>query len=38
MILDEETFNQMKKLAKGAEKEIGVLIRSWVLEHLKETY
>lgn len=36
--LDEETFNQMKKLAKGAEKEIGVLIRSWVLEHLKKTY
>ena len=26
----------MKKLAKGAEKEIGVLIRSWVLEHLKK--
>jgi hypothetical protein len=27
-----------KKLAKGAEKEIGVLIRSWFLEHLKKTY
>jgi len=34
--LDEETFNQMKKLAEGAGKEPGVLIRSWVLEHLKE--
>ncbi|MEA2076067.1 MAG: CopG family antitoxin [Euryarchaeota archaeon] len=34
--LDEETFNQMKKLAEGVGKEPGVLIRSWVLEHLKE--
>ena len=34
--LDEETFNQMKKLAEGAGKKPGVLIRSWVLEHLKE--
>jgi hypothetical protein len=34
--LDEETFNQMKKLAEGAGKEPSVLIRTWVLEHLKK--
>ena len=34
--LDEETFNQMKKLAEGAGKEPSVLIRSWVLEHIKK--
>lgn len=34
--LDEETFNRMKELAEGAGKEPGVLIRSWVLEHLKK--
>jgi hypothetical protein len=34
--MDEETFNQMKKLAEGAGKEPSVLIRTWVLEHLKK--
>lgn len=34
--LDEGTFSQMKKLAEGAGKEPGVLIRTWVLEHLKK--
>jgi RNA:NAD 2'-phosphotransferase (TPT1/KptA family) len=34
--LDEESFNQVKKLAEGAGKEPGVLIRTWVLEHIKK--
>ncbi len=34
--LDEETFKQVKKLAEGAGKEPNVLIRTWVLEHLKK--
>lgn len=34
--LDEETFNKVKKLAEGAGEEPGVLIRTWVLEHLKK--
>lgn len=34
--LDEGTFSLLKKLAEGAGKEPGVLIRTWVLEHLKK--
>jgi hypothetical protein len=34
--LDEESFNQVKKLAEGEGKEPGVLIRTWVLEHIKK--
>ncbi|MBE9593929.1 MAG: hypothetical protein IMF19_10685, partial [Proteobacteria bacterium] len=34
--LDEESFNRVKKLAEGAGKEPGVLIRTWVLEHIKK--
>ena len=34
--LDEEIFNQVRKLAEGAGKEHDVLIRTWVLEHLKK--
>jgi hypothetical protein len=34
--LDEEIFNQVRKLAEGAGKEPDVLIRTWVLEHLKK--
>jgi len=33
---DEETFNQVKKLAEGAGKWPGVLIRTWVLGHIKK--
>ncbi len=33
--LDEETLNQVKKLAEGVGKEPDVLIRTWILEHLK---
>ncbi|MGB7002697.1 MAG: CopG family antitoxin [Halobacteriota archaeon] len=35
MELDEEIFNQVKKLAAGASEEPSVLIRTWILEHLK---
>ncbi|MGB3458329.1 MAG: CopG family antitoxin [Halobacteriota archaeon] len=35
MELDEEIFNQVKKLAAGAGEEPSVLIRTWILEHLK---
>jgi predicted DNA binding CopG/RHH family protein len=35
MELDEEIFNQVKKLAAGAGEEPGALIRTWILEHLK---
>ncbi len=34
--LDEERFKRMKKLAEGAGTEPSALMRSWVLEHLKE--
>jgi len=33
--LDEEIFNSVKKLAAGAGEEPSVLIRAWILEHLK---
>ena len=32
---DEVIFNQVKKLAAGAGEEPSVLIRTWILEHLK---
>jgi len=32
---DEVIFNQVKKLAAGACEEPSVLIRTWILEHLK---
>jgi len=35
MELDEEIFNQVKKLAAGVGEEPSVLIRTWILEHLK---
>jgi hypothetical protein len=35
MELDEEIFNQVKKLAAGAGEEPSVLIRTWILEHPK---
>jgi len=35
MELDEEIFNQVKKLAAGAGEEPMILIRTWILEHLK---